>query len=758
MLKKLEAIPDVAIYAALTLISVLARVPFLAAYDLVHYDGTYYINVARSLLDGVPAPGPFPLGYPLLIAPLTIVMDDVRAAQIVSFLASLGTLFVLYALARRYVGKAPAILAALALAVTPVFVRHSLMTLSESSYLFWVMLSLLMYERKMFLRFGLAGGMAAITRPEGIGIFMVLLFVAFTQLKVRRGVLIALAAFAAVYSINVAVFSAWSGKLVLLQKTENIGMSATDWKLRESWLDFEGKEAIDEQMAKQGATGGIVSEYIRRLPRELLMLVQQVSAVFWFALFGIFRRRLFLLAALVPLPLFPLLTPRSDPRFVLPYIPVLILYAIIGIHAIGRPRLRTAAYVVFILAVSVGTFVNLPMLSETVSEGFASTRDAAREFQERIDRRDRIADRKPFFAFYAKGTFVKLPAAPYDDTMQYLYDKDVKILSLHMPTTRRLRPSLRPLLFNPAVIEGELRYEQVYFRTSGEVLYQRTALGDPLRLNDITPADDLLRLSPVWSPDGNWLAYREATPGGRAAIVLIAADGGNRQSVVTENYILDPICWGPTGRRIAFANRLGESKSIYIYDLEKGELERVTDDDGNDVSPSWSHDGDEIVFTSDRGGASDIYIEHLDTRELEQVTRAGGIQYPAISPDGRQIAYVRENGALMLLDRETRTHLRIAPPREAAFAPSWSPDGRFLAVAGSISGADNIYLCAADGSTGLLLTKAAVGRAMPAWSPQGNRLALISNEGDKLRVTIADGLEPYLKRLTDPPVIRTFAE
>jgi TolB protein len=636
-----------------------------------------------------------------------------------------------------------------------VFIRYSLLSLSESSYVFWVLLSLFMYYRNRHIAFGLAAGMAAITRPEAMVIFVVL---ASMRLRDGRKLALVVAAFVAVYAINVAVFSKWSGHLVLLQKTENLGLSATDWKLRESFIDFEGRQDIDDEVAEQGTAANVVGEYFRRVPADLLLLLAHATAaVVYLALFGVFKRRMFLLAALVPMLVFPLFTPRSSERFILPYVPVLIMYALVGIRCIERERLRRAAYWVTIVFAAIGFFVNMPLLSIVESEGFESTRESALEFSDRIDRADKVADRKPFFAYYAGGRFTKLPAAPLNDTMQYLHDENVKILSLHGPTIQRLRPALQPLLYNRAVIMGEMRYKQVYFRSTGELLYQRQPASDPLVLQHITPADGILRMSPAWSPDGRMVAFREALPSGNGEIVVIAPDGQDRQKVITERNVRDPVSWSPDSRKIVFANKLEETMCLYTYDISEGKLQRITDDEANDESPSWSRSGREIVFSSDRSGQTEIWVHDLTMGTNARLTANGGNRLPAISPDGTRIAFLRNNGSLWVLNRLTNERKRIGPPQKARFVPAWSPDGRFLAVAGEIWGGTNIYIVRSDGSEGLLLTKTLDGRAMPAWSPDGRRIALITNEDGELRLTVASGLERYLERLSDPPEIHTFS-
>ena len=71
-------------------------------------------------------------------------------------------------------------------------------------------------------------------------------------------------------------------------------------------------------------------------------------------------------------------------------------------------------------------------------------------------------------------------------------------------------------------------------------------------------------------------------------------------------------------------------------------------------------------------------------------------------------------------------------------------------------GGANIFLVRSDGTEALLLTKSADGQAMPNWSPDGKRLALVSRRGERLGIAYLTGLEPYYERLLQPPRVNTF--
>lgn len=89
--------------------------------------------------------------------------------------------------------------------------------------------------------------------------------------------------------------------------------------------------------------------------------------------------------------------------------------------------------------------------------------------------------------------------------------------------------------------------------------------------------------------------------------------------------ILSPI-WGPDGKTVIFSG-LAESgvSDLYQLSLPDGHLEKLTDDNYQDLDPSLSPDGTRIVFASDRtsGGLEDavnLFIMDLGTRAIRQLT------------------------------------------------------------------------------------------------------------------------------------------
>lgn len=752
---KLRSLRDIYIYILLAAASVLVRIPFLGTFDLVSYDGTYYINHARSFFDSAYRPSGFPIGYPAVIALfLPLVRDGVRAAQAVSLLAGIGSLIVFYALCKQFVKRSYAVLASLFLALTPLFIRLTNITMSESLYVLCVLAGLLFFVKNKYIYSGLLFGAAAITRPEALGVFGILVV-----LKIRRPkqLLVFAAGFIAVYACNVAAQSFRANELVLIPKTKLFGTSAEYWKLRETWLEFEGQEQVMDEVRSEGGPSTVVTDYMKRMPRELYLLARHVSPViFILALFGIVKRRLFLLAAVIPLLVFPPFTFRSEPRFIYPYVPILFLYSFIGIENIIKRRTRNIILALAVLSFAVGFVINRDQLTSPVSNGYQWAKRLGRRFGERIKPDIGIADRKPFFSFYAGGDYVEIPVGPHDETFDYLSENGVEYLVLHAATIHGIRPKLRPFLYDETVIAGELRYLQVYFEPDVVSIYQKNLHSDPLKRRQLVSSTGRFIFGPVWSPDGRKIAYRTIDSSGGGGIYLISVDGGQPKRVLTGAGIEDPISWAPDSERIAFARKNGENSEICVLHAS-GNVEPIIRGEGKNMSPSWSSDGGEIVFSSNRSGSREIWVKNLETGQLKQLTTIGGISNPALSPDGKRIAFIRVGEGLFVLDRDSGAVARVKVPKMVYFRPAWSPDGKFIAGTAKDWGKTDIYLMTAGGGNALLLTKSGVKEGMPSWGPDGESLVTVSVTSSSMTINILTGLGPYRARVLNPVQSRAFS-
>jgi TolB protein len=485
------------------------------------------------------------------------------------------------------------------------------------------------------------------------------------------------------------------------------------------------------------------------------LIAHLLPVVSLLALYGIYRRRTFLLASFVPFGIYPLFSKRTEIRFILPYMPVLILYAMIGVNSVRKERYRLVLYVFLALSTIVGLFVNREQLEKPVSDGYEWAKRLGAEFKDRIGPEDKVGDRKPFFAFYAGGRYAEIPIATYEEVIQHLAAGDVRYLVLHRMTIHHMRPALRPLLYDRAFINGELRFHQIYYYPDNVLIYERSGTPDPLKYHKLEVSGEGRPSAPRWSPDGKSIAFRSIGVAGNGRIRIAPADGGKDRPIVAVDSRLDPLSWSPDSKHIAYATEVGGNLDIYTCDVATGETTRVTTHIGVDTSPSWAKDGKEIAFCSNRSGEEQVWVKDLATGGLTQVTHNGAHVQPALSHDGSQVACISPEKGVVVHNRRTNWERVVTGPGQPTFAPAWSPEDHFIAVTGEGWGGTDVYLINPDGGGSLVLTEIGFGDGLPSWSPDGRRIAISSNRDGTTGLWIVTGLGAHKKRLQNPRPIRT---
>jgi Tol biopolymer transport system component len=170
-----------------------------------------------------------------------------------------------------------------------------------------------------------------------------------------------------------------------------------------------------------------------------------------------------------------------------------------------------------------------------------------------------------------------------------------------------------------------------------------------------------------------------------------------------------------------------------------------------------------IAFTSaPRFGpgarSSGLYVVNADASGKRRLTATAWIATPSWSPDGRKLAFEGGGmGNVYVINADGSGQRRLM--RNAA-APSWSPDGRRIALlrsGGLYSGGGGrfweVYVMDADGSGQRRLTHIAALEGGLAWSPDGEKIAFVSqrdgNVNHEIYVMNADGSEQ--RNLTRTP-------
>ncbi|HEX6251048.1 MAG TPA: protein kinase [Gemmatimonadaceae bacterium] len=197
----------------------------------------------------------------------------------------------------------------------------------------------------------------------------------------------------------------------------------------------------------------------------------------------------------------------------------------------------------------------------------------------------------------------------------------------------------------------------------------------------------------------------------------------------------------PDGRMLAYAAGTPRLTEIFVRQVAGGQPVRI----GQGRGPQWSPDGSRLVFVSAQGivsapalgGQVRVLVAH--DRDGTGPAPSRFARAPALSPDGQSLAYAF--GARVMVAAADGTQ-----PREIASLPevqslAWSPDGKRLAyasgnlfflwssdqfanIAPSVVGVINV-----ESGEVVPLTDSSALSVSPAWTPEGNAVVYVSNEG-----------------------------
>jgi Tol biopolymer transport system component len=134
----------------------------------------------------------------------------------------------------------------------------------------------------------------------------------------------------------------------------------------------------------------------------------------------------------------------------------------------------------------------------------------------------------------------------------------------------------------------------------------------------------------------------------------------------------------PDGKRVVFE----ALNQLWLMDIG-GKPQLLTNDQYYKEDLAWSPDSRSIAYSSDKAGTEDIYILDLTTKKEKRVTSFGDSAEvsSAWSPDGKKLAYQNQFGATFILDLAVGTHRQVIAPLFAPSKPSWSANGKTIAVA-----------------------------------------------------------------------------
>ena len=251
----------------------------------------------------------------------------------------------------------------------------------------------------------------------------------------------------------------------------------------------------------------------------------------------------------------------------------------------------------------------------------------------------------------------------------------------------------------------------------------------------------------TWSPDSKHLIYSMMgslwlqTIGSEAAKQLTDGDGYDYQPD-----------WSSDGKSVVFVRYNGSSCELISLNLDDGNTMALTNNGAVNLEPQWSPDGSKIVFVSTHNTkhfllhVADFKEMHLsDIRCLTPDRKNEGKRYyyspfdhainPSWSPDGKRIYFVSNReivhgtGDIVSIDL-SNNEINTIHHEETNWQakPDVSPDGTRL-VYSSYAGRNfhQLWMMPSQGGYPMPLTYGEYENRSPRWSPDGERIAFISN-------------------------------
>jgi eukaryotic-like serine/threonine-protein kinase len=186
-----------------------------------------------------------------------------------------------------------------------------------------------------------------------------------------------------------------------------------------------------------------------------------------------------------------------------------------------------------------------------------------------------------------------------------------------------------------------------------------------------------------------------------------------------------------------------QNHDIWIWDLTRKTLTRVTTDTGLDRSPVWMPDGRRLVFSSQaEGGLGSLFWQAADgTGTAERLlTDSPSIQRPSsVVADGTAVLFMEAADLMMLTLRRDR---RVQPVLQTAQVEQngvISPDGRWLAYDANDSGATQIFVRPFPNANEGKAQVSTAGGSRPLWSRNGRELFYQTPDDTLMSVSVGPG-------------------
>ena len=281
-----------------------------------------------------------------------------------------------------------------------------------------------------------------------------------------------------------------------------------------------------------------------------------------------------------------------------------------------------------------------------------------------------------------------------------------------------------------------------------------TVTGDPVPVLEGVTTTSRGAAHASFASDGT-LVYISGVAGDSSSrTTLVWVDrNGTEEPLVAEPRGYQYLSISPDGTQVALDIR-DEESDIWIWDLARETLTRLTFASEVESYPVWTPDGQRVAFGSTRDGPTDIFWKAADgTGTVERLTESDTVQSPnAFTPDGNHLVFrqtspeTRQDLMTLAMDGDRASEPLLATEFSELNA-ELSPDGRHMAYQSDASGEYEIYVRSfPDVDAGGQWQISTDGGIQPLWGPDGRELFYREPSGAVMAVTVE--MDPSFRRGT----------
>jgi Tol biopolymer transport system component/DNA-binding winged helix-turn-helix (wHTH) protein len=275
-------------------------------------------------------------------------------------------------------------------------------------------------------------------------------------------------------------------------------------------------------------------------------------------------------------------------------------------------------------------------------------------------------------------------------------------------------------------------------------------------------ARDLMPVSPqnncvvAWSADSRWLAFSDQPAVGAAGIFVVSlADRKvERLSTAPTGSGDEDPAFSPDGTLVAFARRFSpDTRDLYVVERDGTELRRVTSFNSNLGGPVWEADGKHLLFwkkTQHSPWSSDLYRVSATGSAPERLQfGSNDAGHVALAGKARRLAFVKNifDANIWKISLPEKPGGNKIPPAKLDLSsrvemnPAFSPDGKRLAFVSDREGSLAIWVANPDGSGATRVVEVEDSASL-SWSPDASEIAYASrheSRGHIYTVNLASG-------------------